>query len=319
MPDLLASDPYLSAVGILEQREIEDDVEQREIEDDVEQREIEDDERWVPFCTGSLIGVKTVLTAYHCVKGSKGKDVRFRLSSNLKSGMGSSINVLNSDRDRNSPLDGGYMNQGSDVAVMELEAEADGPIEPLDVRVLDMHRVGKDEPFYGVGYYFQRNGTIPDGARRIAGFTLRATDGRFLEDAFLTKENFEQCSAAARLTPKISALSLSGGPFWIRCPLSISDDGQSGFPSIEDAYQQKLLRGYQVWLDDGPDGAQPCKGDSGGPLLRQTERGLAVYGVLSGSVSLVGSDSSGCGFGAVYSIVAPKTLKWLQDEHHLRR
>ncbi|KYG11021.1 hypothetical protein BE21_09070 [Sorangium cellulosum] len=210
------------------------------------------------------------------------------------------------------------MNQGSDVAIMVLEAEADGSIEPLDVRALDMHGVGVDEPFYGVGYYFQGDGTTP-GARHVAGFTLLATEGHFFKDGFQTEENFEQCSVDARRTPHINARSLD-----LRLPANydlntLYTDGQPGFASVEDAYSQELLPGYQVWLDDGPGGAQPCKGDSGGPLLRRTEDGLAVYGVLSGSVNLGGSEPSRCGFGAVYAIIARETLAWLQEKRDSRR
>lgn len=46
-----------------------------------------------------------------------------------------------------------------------------------------------------------------------------------------------------------------------------------------------LLDGYEAQLGGAPGDAQACHGDSGGPLLRNVDGQLVVYGVVSSGVS----------------------------------
>jgi hypothetical protein len=72
-----------------------------------------------------------------------------------------------------------------------------------------------------------------------------------------------------------------------------------------------LDEGYEVFVGGAKGDAQPCYGDSGGPLLRRNTAGeLVVYGVTSGGL---GSQAQVCDFGAVYATFGPGVLEFVEE------
>ncbi|WP_433934512.1 trypsin-like serine protease [Sorangium cellulosum] len=294
----------LSAVGILEQQV---------------------GNEFKPICTGSLIGTKKVLTACHCKKAMIDTDntVWFRRRSDrLKVGkQGASCDP--------SRREGGFNHVGSDVAIMFLEKGTNEPAIPLEARKLTEDEITEGESLTAVGYFFQRNGKTenePDG--QVASLVLRATEGRFLKKAFKTPENFNNCLAEYWKEDTATNLRLEeitwefnrDGIDWIDNEFNATTNGHDGNKSTTDVthtidsygiFNMSLLENYQAWFDGGLDGAQPCKGDSGAPLVRRTDAGFAVYGVVSGSINLDVSEPR-CAFGAVYAIFTEETLTWLK-------
>ncbi|WP_437929459.1 trypsin-like serine protease [Sorangium sp. So ce291] len=282
----------LSAVGILEQQ-------------------VDESTEFEPFCTGSLIGRNKVLTACHCTKENidNSKAVWFRLGSDR-------IKVVDHD-----PLcdpsrsQGGFNDVGSDVAVMFLEEDADEPAVSIEVRNLVKDDIKLGESLAAAGYFFQKNRKTQHGADgQVAKLTLRALEGAFLKEAFGTPENFNNCAKIWRDDAAIG--SRAEEKTWVFdgnwTYSTIGPDGGGTYEmDVDDVFEMSLLEDYQAWFHGGVDGAQPCKGDSGSPLVSQTDEGFAVYGVVSGSVGL---DLSGtrCAFGAVYAIFTEETLTWFQ-------
>jgi len=70
-----------------------------------------------------------------------------------------------------------------------------------------------------------------------------------------------------------------------------------------------LLDGYEVYVGNAPGNAQPCYGDSGGPLLRMVNGDLTIYGVTSGGLS---SSTMLCDFGGVYASFGPEVASFLK-------
>ncbi|WP_437837345.1 trypsin-like serine protease [Sorangium sp. So ce1153] len=285
-------DEVLSAVGILEQQ-------------------VDGSTEFAPFCTGSLIGRNKVLTACHCAKENidDSKAVWFRRGPDR-------IKVVD-----HAPLcdpsrsQGGFNNVGSDVAVMFLEEDADEPAVSIEVRSLVKDDIERGESLSAAGYFFQRNRNTQVGAGgQVAKLTLRALKGRFLQDAFGTPDNFNNCARIWRDDTPMDSRSQEEALAFVRTwtHWTIGPDGGDTYEmDMDDVFEMSLLEDYQAWFDGGVDGAQPCKGDSGSPLVSQTDEGFAVYGVVSGSINLDASEPR-CAFGAVYAIFAEDTLTWLQ-------
>ncbi|WP_437511041.1 trypsin-like serine protease [Sorangium sp. So ce1099] len=280
----------LSAVGILEQQ-------------------VDGNTEFAPFCTGSLIGRNKVLTACHCAKESidNSKAVWFRRGSDR-------IKIVDHDPLCDPSLgQGGFNNVGSDVAVMFLEEDADEPAVSIEVRNLVKDDIELGESLSAAGYFFQRNRNTQVGAGgQVAKFTLRALAGPFLKNAFGTPDNFNNCAKIWRDDTPIGSRSQAEALVFDRTHWTIGPDGGETYEmDMDDVFEMSLLEDYQAWFDGGVDGAQPCKGDSGSPLVSQTDEGFAVYGVVSGSINLDASEPR-CAFGAVYAIFTEETLTWLQ-------
>src|SRR5690606_13067347 len=77
-------------------------------------------------------------------------------------------------------------------------------------------------------------------------------------------------------------------------------------------YLEPLLPGYEVWVGNVEGDAQPCKGDSGGPLFSLDGDDFLVHGVVSWGLPLRGfffgpvdGKESACQFGAAYGAFGP--------------
>jgi hypothetical protein len=71
-----------------------------------------------------------------------------------------------------------------------------------------------------------------------------------------------------------------------------------------------LLDGYEAYVGNAPGNAQPCYGDSGGPLLRMVGNDLTIYGVTSGGLH---STTLICDYGAIYASFGPDVANFLKN------
>jgi V8-like Glu-specific endopeptidase len=159
-----------------------------------------------PFCSGSLIGAQTVLTAKHCIRFFA-SDYQSGLKTVFAIGPDASApsRLIEVVEVRGAPGDvGGFVDQGHDVGVMYL-AEKPTELTPLKLATLKPKDLGK--PFIEIGYGVRDN-TYAYGTRRAGNATLRATSGRIFEIIFGSFERFK--SWAETGSPGSEALFVTG-------------------------------------------------------------------------------------------------------------
>lgn len=235
----------------------------------VEQFNLQNGPGYQAFCTATLIAPKLVLTAKHCREKARGKwgfAMGEYANTDIVTGRGPTRVVLAARFEEESTVTSNTeLGLGSDVALVHLR-EAITDVEPVDVGLLTDADIGKT--FTAIGYGLQKDLTTT-GARRSGTITLKARSGLVLP-------------------PLVSAADY---------------DRRSGGDSAENlAYhaRAKLLEGYEASL--APGSAQPCTGDSGGPLLSKRGGKLRVFGVASYAL---GSAVHPCIFGTVYATFGP--------------
>lgn len=235
----------------------------------VEQFNLQNGPGYRAFCTATLIAPKLVLTAKHCREKAFGKwgfAMGEHANTEIATGRGPKRVVLADRFEEESTVTGRTaLGLGSDVALVHLH-EAITDVEPLPVALLTDADIGKT--FTAIGYGLQKDLTTT-GARRSGTITLKARSGLVL-------------------APLVSAADY---------------DRRSGGDSAENlAYhaRTKLLDDYEASL--APGNAQPCTGDSGGPLLSKRNGKFRVFGVASYAL---GSAVEPCIFGTVYATFGP--------------
>ena len=182
------------------------------------------------------------------------------------------------------------MSRGADVAVLALE-ERITEVEPLAVLTGSIPKDLVGSRFSAVGFGVRdRQRTI--GLRQAATLTLRATRGQFM------KSLFESEDALVDFTRQTSPEAF------------LERDAER----LREFWRRELLPDYEAYLGLGEGDAQPCSGDSGGPLIGRIGDRLVVSAVVSGSFKLGRSSANPRSvLGEMYATLGPVVQATLDE------
>jgi secreted trypsin-like serine protease len=233
------------------------------------------------FCTATLIAPRLVLTAKHCAAkpGARPHTEDETIVFGVGDDSRTPKRTVKLTRTWMAELDkGGYIERGSDVAVLELEAAIED-IAPLPVVADHVASSFVRTRVSAVGYGI-RDLERTRGLRRAGTLTLQTTGGSMVQGAFETLEElraFVEKEAGDAYDPE-----------W--------DESR-----VDELWRTSLLDRHELFAGAAPGDAQPCNGDSGGPLVARTNDGLVVLGVVSGSFKLRDASISCSVVGEIYA------------------
>ncbi|MDX2024575.1 MAG: trypsin-like serine protease [Deltaproteobacteria bacterium] len=280
------------------------------------------------FCSGSLVGAESVMTAKHCAQildqiSYYGLKAGFAVGSN-SAAPSRIIPIVEYDQ---APGDiGGFVGMGQDVAVVHLESPVTD-IAPVVPKTLTEKQIG--QKMVAIGYGVMNNAG-QSGQRRVGTQTVKAVEGRVFEALFGNFDKFYAWftsqgyysgtldSSDARPpmpTPTDAGGSVADGGVAVDGGGGIND---GGFPPYDPTAFARyiydstlLLSGYEAVTGGQPGDAQPCYGDSGSPLIRYNAKtaNYEAWGVVSGGV---GSSKSVCDFGTVYATFGTEVLAYVK-------
>lgn len=242
---------------------------------------------YYPFCTGTLVGPTAVQTAKHCL-------MNLDLYSDVEVGFAVGPDAYEPtavypivDWEWETEVTGDpysiLSDLGSDVGVAHLGTPVSG-VTPMVIGTLTASDIGKR--FAALGYGDQNNYEV-HGTRKAGSLTLRGIGGNYADYVFGSLEGF---LAGAKNMPDFAGLPED---YLIRI------------------YNELwLLPEYQAFLGGRPGDAQPCYGDSGGPLITVRNGVRTVFGTVTSGFP---SNRLLCDFGAVFAVFGPATQTFLQN------
>ena len=256
------------------------------------------------FCSASLIGPHTVLTAKHCAIVLSGTlagmkyvnliPIFFAVGPDAKN----PVKVVEAIAADISKVDnGGFVGLGNDVAIYQL-IEDIKDVKPLKVASTALVQADMGKKFVGVGFgaqsvYEDLTGDLAS-TRQMGTETSRALSGK--------------------------AFELMLGSFQAFYDQLVYEYGQDvvdeNIDLVHQWYDQTtILPGYEAWYGHAAGDAQTCHGDSGGPVLHKaTDAGnitdrknstAKIFGVVSGGWH---SRDLTCDYGTFYAAIGPATL-----------
>ena len=247
---------------------------------------------YAPFCTGTLIGSSTVMTAEHCLQ-----DLAYLDESEVGFAVGPNAyhptkvySIVDYDWESQVPADYSTLfgELGSDVGVVHL-SEPVANVTPMAIGTLTVKDVGKR--FTALGYGVQDN-LENYGTRKAGSVTYRGEGGNYADYAFGGMEDFLD------VAPTMPAFS------------GLSED-----ELVEIYNALGLVPDYMGFFGGKCGDAQPCYGDSGGPIIGSRD---GIKTVLGNITNGFGSSRLVCDYGVVAAIFGPltksflkKSLKWV--------
>lgn len=253
------------------------------------------------FCTATLIGAETVVTAKHCALTLLEAEL-LGLPVEWVTGPSALVDAVEripvAAVALAPPHEGGFLGIGRDVAVVQLDHPADAPfIEPAGLTDEDV-----GQSMLSIGYGVFTASGAQDGQRRVGTEAVAALRGNAYQAIFGSFENFVEWSFTGLVTSSNFLAGPTPGPLLLNLVL----------PGLRAEFQAaQLLDGYEAVTGRAPGDTQTCSGDSGGPLaLRDAGGTWQTYGVVSGGLS---SARSVCDFGSVFAVFGPETLAFLQE------
>lgn len=259
------------------------------------------DVQYHPFCSGTLIGKSTVLTAKHCVDAVRPMAAEGRVY------FGVGFDGRHPDRTvdivelgRAPGHEGGFVSFGRDVGVVQLDEEITD-IEPA--AMVDLSDADIDTRFAAIGYGVQDNEET-SGTRKAGSVTLNAREGKVFELMFGSFEAFKQWVTTGDRSELLARFSAETEAEGDEGEAACAEDGIDCL--LREYYDETvLLAGYEAFVGAGEGDAQTCYGDSGSPLVRIEGGQLRVHGVVSGGIR---TNQLACDYGTVYATLGPDVL-----------
>jgi Trypsin len=232
--------------------------------------------RFHVLCTATLVAPDRVLTAKHCsALGSSATVWTRRVSFALgRRGSAPEHIVEALEPVAQDDLHEGVGLYGSDVAMYHLAEPITG-VTPMRVSS-GAAALSVGATVEVLGYGIDESGCAlgeSDPVRRIGAMTVAALVGNIFDLAYGSHAAFEREAPRVARTSDLAELYGRGA----------------------------LAPTHQALLMPGPDGTQPCHGDSGGPVLYTSALGVAVVGVIAWTWR---SPHETCDFGAVIGLVS---------------
>lgn len=249
-----------------------------------------------PFCSSTLIGPETVVTAKHCAQLLPFIELNQLGGVAWAAGprAATPVELIPIVAVDTAPGDiGGFVGLGRDTAVVYLDRPTS--IVPAVPKLADASLIGKAMVSIGYGVYGASGSS--DDRRRIGRETVAGVEGRTFELMFGSFENFVEWAFTGQVTPEdFLAMLPPDDPF--------VEFLRHEFDTVLLFDQHEAVTGL------GATDTQSCFGDSGGPLALFQRNGVTeTYGVVSGGL---GSLRMACDFGTVFSTFGPQTIAFLE-------